>query len=138
MPGAVVGSTTAAVFEAYVEKVLAPSLRDGRVVVMDDLSAHEGERVRGLIEGRGCELLFLPPRPPDFNPIEEAFAKIEGILRERGRSSNPGGPGGSDGPGDPGGHRSRRSKLLRSLLRVRRAGSIVMTHAVGVGAHPSA
>ncbi len=83
MPGAVEGSTTTAVFEAYyLERVLVPSLRPGQVVVMDNLSAHKGSRVRELIEGRGCELLYLPPYSPDFNPIEEAFAKIKALLRK--------------------------------------------------------
>jgi transposase len=50
--------------------------------VMDNLSAHKGERVRELIEGRGCELIYLPSYSPDFNPIEEAFAKIKGLLRK--------------------------------------------------------
>jgi len=76
---AVEGATTAAVFETYVERVLGPSLRKGRVVVMDNLSAHKRERVRELIEGRGCELLYLPPYSPDLNPIEEAFSKIKGL-----------------------------------------------------------
>jgi transposase len=79
---AVQGSTNKAVFEAYVERVLAPSLKPGRVVVMDNLSAHKSEEVRGLIEGRGCEVLFLPPYSPDYNPIEEAFSKIKGLLRK--------------------------------------------------------
>jgi transposase len=79
---AVEGSTTTAVFEAYLERVLVPSLRPGQVVVMDNLSAHKGERVRDLIASRGCELLYLPPYSPDFNPIEEAFAKIKGLLRK--------------------------------------------------------
>ena len=78
---AVEGATTRAVFEAYVEKVLAPSLRCGQVVVMDNLTAHKGERVRELIEERSCKLLYLPPYSPDFNPIEEAFSKIKGLLR---------------------------------------------------------
>ncbi len=81
---AVVGSTTAAVFEAYVGQVLAPALRPGQVVVLDNLGAHKGERVRELIEKRGCELLFLPPYSPDLNPIEEAFSKIKGLLRRAG------------------------------------------------------
>ncbi len=81
---AVVGSTTSAVFEAYVEWVLAPALRPGQVVVMDNLSAHKGERVRELIERRGCELLYLPPYSPDLNPIEEAFSKLKGLLRNVG------------------------------------------------------
>ena len=48
---------------------------------MDNLTAHKGGRVRELIEGRSCQLMYLPPYSPDFNPIEEAFAKIKGILR---------------------------------------------------------
>jgi transposase len=79
---AVEGTTTGAVFEAYVERVLCPVLCAGQIVVMDNLSAHKGERVRELIEGRGCEVLYLPPYSPDFNPIEEAFAKIKGVLRK--------------------------------------------------------
>jgi transposase len=79
---AVEGATNGAVFEAYVEQALAPSLRVGQVVVMDNLSAHKGGRVRELIEGRGCELLYLPPYSPDMNPIEEAFAKVKGLLRK--------------------------------------------------------
>jgi transposase len=81
---AVEGSTTKAVFEAYLERVLTPSLGPGQVVVMDNLSAHKGPRVRQLIEERGCELLYLPPYSPDLNPIEEAFAKIKGLLRKVG------------------------------------------------------
>ena len=79
---AVEGATDRKVFEAYVEQVLSPTLRKGQVVVMDNLSAHKGERVRELIEGRGCELLYLPPYSPDYNPIEEAFSKLKGILRK--------------------------------------------------------
>ena len=80
---AVEGTTTGAVFEAYVERVLCPVLCPGQIVVMDNLSAHKGERVRELIEARGCEVLYLPPySSPDLNPIEEAFAKIKGVLRK--------------------------------------------------------
>ena len=79
---AVVGSTKKAVFEAYVERVLAPSLSPGRVVVLDNLGAHRGRRVRELVEARGCELLFLPPYSPDFSPIEEAFSKVKALLRK--------------------------------------------------------
>ena len=79
---AVEGATTATVFEAYVEKVLAPSLRRGQIVVLDNLSAHKSERARKLVKGRGCQLLFLPPYSPDFNPIEEAFSKIKGLVRK--------------------------------------------------------
>ena len=80
---AVIGSTKKEVFEAYVEQVLAPALSPGRVVVLDNLAAHKGERVRELIEGRGCELLFLPAYSPDLlNPIEEAFSKVKALLRK--------------------------------------------------------
>ena len=79
---AVERSTTSEVFEAYLERVLVASLRPGQVVVMDNLTAHKGSRVRELIEGRGCELLYLPPYSPDFNPIEEAFAKLKTLLRK--------------------------------------------------------
>jgi transposase len=67
---AVEGATNSEVFKTYVERVLAPVLRRDQVVMMDNLSAHKGERVRELIEGRGCELLYLPPYSPDLNPIE--------------------------------------------------------------------
>lgn len=78
------GATTKAVFEAYAERVLVPSLSPGQIVFMDNLSAHKGERVRQTIEGRGCELLYLPPYSPDLNPIEEAFAKLKASLRKAG------------------------------------------------------
>jgi transposase len=78
---AVEGSTTREVFESYLEHVLAPTLSPGQKVVMDNLSAHKGGRVKEIIEGRGCELLYLPPYSPDFNPIEQAFSKVKGILR---------------------------------------------------------
>jgi transposase len=77
---AVEGATDTDVFETYVERVLAPALREGQVVVMDNLSAHKGERVREIIEGRGCELLYLPSYSPDLNPIEEAFGKMKGLF----------------------------------------------------------
>ena len=79
---AVEGSTNAVVFETYVEKMLAPTLQPGQIVVMGNLSAHKGERVRELVESAGCELLYLPPYSPDFNPIEEAFSKVKGLLRK--------------------------------------------------------
>ena len=75
------GSTNATVFETYLEEVLLPTLKRGQVVVMDNLSAHKGERVRELIEGEGCELVYLPPYSPDFNPIEQAFSKLKSYLR---------------------------------------------------------
>ena len=79
---AVEGVTDRKVFEAYIEGVLAPSLQCGQIVIMDNLTAHKGERIKELIEERSCELLYLPPYSPDLNPIEEAFSKIKGILRK--------------------------------------------------------
>ncbi len=64
------------------QRALCPSLKSGQVVVMDNLTAHKGERVKELIERRDCELLYLPPYSPDFNPIEEAFSKAKRILRK--------------------------------------------------------
>jgi transposase len=84
---AVEGATTRPVFETYVEKVLLRSLRRGQIVVMDNLTAHKGDRIRELIESAGCELLYLPPYSPDLNPIEEAFSKIKGLLRKAGARS---------------------------------------------------
>jgi transposase len=81
---AVEGATTKAVFETYVEWVLAPSLSPGQIVVMDNLSSHKGHRVRELIEARGCELMYLPPYSPDLNPIEKAFSKLKALLRKAG------------------------------------------------------
>ena len=67
--------------EAYLEQVLLPELQEGQVVVMDSLPTHKPGRVRELIEGRGCKLLYLPSYSPDYNPIEEAFSKIKEIVR---------------------------------------------------------
>jgi transposase len=75
------GSTNGMVFERYLEDVLLPTLKRGQVVVMDNLSSHKRERVRDLIEAKGCQLIYLPPYSPDFNPIEQAFSKIKSYLR---------------------------------------------------------
>jgi transposase len=79
---AVDGSTTREVFEACLEAVLPPTLKVGQVVVMDNLSAHKGGRVREIVEGAGCELIYLPPYSSDYNPIEQAFSKVKGLLRK--------------------------------------------------------
>ena len=81
---AVEGSTDRWVFEAYVEHALAPALRAGQVVIMDNLPAHKPARVRELIEERGCKLIYLPAYSPDLNPIEEAFSKVKDMLRRAG------------------------------------------------------
>ena len=69
-------------FETYVEKVLLPELREGDVVIMDNLPGHKRPRVREMIEAEGARLLYLPPYSPDFNPIENAFAKLKALLRK--------------------------------------------------------
>jgi transposase len=79
------GGTDALAFESYVERLLAPSLSEGQVVVLDGLGAHRTERVEELIEGRGCDLVFLPSYSPDMNPIEEAFSKIKHLVRKEGQ-----------------------------------------------------
>jgi transposase len=81
---AVEGSTTREVFETYLERVLVQTLSSGQVVVMDNLSAHKGGRVKEIIEGRGCEVLYLPPYSPEFNPIEQVFSKLKGLMRKAG------------------------------------------------------
>ena len=68
-------------FLAYVEQVLVPSLRVGDVVVLDNLAVHKQPAVRLAIERAGAQLRFLPPYSPDFNPIEQAFAKLKAFLR---------------------------------------------------------
>ena len=69
-------------FETYVEKILIPERRPGDIVIMDNLSSHKGQGARQLIEAAGAALLFLPPYSPDFNPIENAFAKLKALLRK--------------------------------------------------------
>ena len=69
-------------FQAYVDQVLVPALEPGDVVVMDNLSSHKGPAVRAAIEAAGAHLLYLPPYSPDFNPIENAFAKLKALLRK--------------------------------------------------------
>jgi transposase len=78
------GATDAEAFEAYVEHLLAPSLWEGQVVVLDGLGAHRTEKVRQLIEERGADLVFLPSYSPDMNPIEEAFSKIKQLVCKEG------------------------------------------------------
>ena len=69
-------------FLAYVEQFLAPALKPGDVVIMDNLPAHKGEAVRKAVEASGAELRFLPPYSPDLNPIENAFSKLKAGLKK--------------------------------------------------------
>jgi transposase len=75
------GATDGASFEAYLKHFLLPTLKEGQVVVMDNLQVHKSTKVGKLIESVGASVLFLPPYSPDFSPIEEAFSKIKAILR---------------------------------------------------------
>ena len=72
----------AAPSRACVDQVLAPELRSGDIVVMDNLGSHKGPSVRDTIEAAGATLLYLPPYSPDFNPIENAFTKLKALLRK--------------------------------------------------------
>jgi len=74
-------ATDGDVFLAYLDQVLCPCLHPGQVVVMDNLAAHKVQGVRERIEAVGAELLYLPPYSPDFNPIEQCWAKVKQSLR---------------------------------------------------------
>ena len=81
-PMALDGPINGAAFLAYVEQVLVPELKPGDTVIMDNLGSHKGQGVRAAIEAAGAKLAFLPPYSPDFNPIENAFAKLKALLRK--------------------------------------------------------
>jgi transposase len=76
------GSSDTDSFGLYMREVLAPSLKSGQIVLMDNLSVHTSGWVRELIEQRGCQLWLLPSYSPDMNPIEEAFSKVKALLRK--------------------------------------------------------
>jgi transposase len=76
------GPMNGAVFRAWVEQMLAPELRPGDIVVMDNLAAHKVDGIAQAITDRGAELRYLPPYSPDLNPIEQAFAKLKALLRK--------------------------------------------------------
>ena len=78
------GAANTEVFEIYVEQILAPSLQPGQMVIMENLRIQKGNKVRQLIEARGCQVLFLPAYSPDLSPIEEAFSKVKAVLRRIG------------------------------------------------------
>jgi transposase len=76
------GSSDTDSFGLYMREILAPSLKRGQIVLMDNLSVHTSGWVRELIEERGCQLWLLPSYSPDMNPIEEAFSKVKQLLRK--------------------------------------------------------
>jgi transposase len=81
------GAVDRAAFDAFVARALAPALRPGQVVVLDNLSVHKSARARAAVEAAGCRLVFLPTYSPDLNPIELAFAKCKQALRRVGPRS---------------------------------------------------
>ena len=76
------GPINGAAFQAYVDQVLVPELREGDIVIMDNLGSHKGKGVREAIEAAAANLLYLAPYSPDFNPIENAFSKLKAFLRK--------------------------------------------------------
>lgn len=88
-PTVVDGAMTGDLFVAYVEQQLAPTLKAGDVVVMDNLSSHKRAGVRAAIEAAGAQLRYLPPYSPDLNPIEKAFAKLKSLLRKAAKRTIP-------------------------------------------------
>lgn len=80
-PWVIDGPINGELFTLYVEKVLAPTLAKGDIVILDNLGSHKGQAARRAIRAAGAHLFFLPPYSPDLNPIEQAFAKFKAALR---------------------------------------------------------
>ncbi len=81
VPWMIEGAMDTQTFVWYITEQLAPTLRPGQIVVLDNLSVHKAASIRQALEAHHCQLLFLPPYSPDFTPIEQAFSKIKAILR---------------------------------------------------------
>ncbi len=77
------GALNGELFQAYVEQTLVPTLKEGDIVIMDNLRIHKMPAVRKAIEAAGAKLLFIPPYSPDLNPIELAFSKLKALLRAK-------------------------------------------------------
>lgn len=80
-PWVIDGPINGAIFLVYIEKVLAPTLSPGDVVVLDNLGSHKGRAARAAVRARGAHMIFLPPYSPDLNPIEQVFAKLKHLMR---------------------------------------------------------
>jgi transposase len=80
-PWMIEGAMETESFACYITEQLAPTLRPGQIVVLENVRVHKAERIRQAIEACHCQLLFLPPYSPDFTPIEQAFSTINAILR---------------------------------------------------------
>lgn len=83
------GSVDRAAFLEYVEHALVPTLKAGQIVIMDNFTIHHNAKVRELIEAAGCELRYLPSYSPDYNPIENLFAKLKAFLKKQGADTVP-------------------------------------------------
>ena len=81
-PWVIDGPINGELFVLYIEKVLAPTLSPGDVVVLDNLGSHKGKAARAAVRARGAHLIFLPPYSPDLNPIEQVFAKLKHLMRK--------------------------------------------------------
>jgi len=81
-PWVIDGPINGEMFALYVEKVLAPTLQKGDVVILDNLGSHKGKAARAAVRARGAHLIFLPPYSPDLNPIEQVFAKLKHLMRK--------------------------------------------------------
>ena len=81
-PWVIDGPINGELFVLYVENILAPTLRPGDVVVLDNLGSHKSKAARASIRARGAHLIFLPPYSPDLNPIEQVFAKLKHLMRK--------------------------------------------------------
>jgi len=81
-PWVIDGPINGELFIAYVEKVLAPTLEPGDIVVLDNLGSHKGKAARTAVRARGAHLIFLPPYSPDLNPIEQVFSKLKHLVRK--------------------------------------------------------
>src|SRR5580698_7969713 len=84
-PWVIDGPINGETFLLYVEKILAPTLSPGDVVVLDNLGSHKGKAARAIVRAKGAHLIFLPPYSPDLNPIEQVFAKLKHLVRKASR-----------------------------------------------------
>jgi transposase len=81
-PWVIDGPINGELFTLYVEKILAPTLAKGDVVILDNLGSHKGQAARRIVRQAGAHMLFLPPYSPDLNPIEQLFAKLKHLMRK--------------------------------------------------------
>ena len=81
-PWVIDGPINGEFFRLYIEQVLAPTLKPGDIVILDNLGSHKGKAARAAVKARGARLFFLPPYSPDLNPIEQVFAKLKHLMRD--------------------------------------------------------